>query len=231
MKNFRAWTMAALCVVLCALTACSSGSSYVRSGYNFNSVGKVAVIVSLNVGSPAQQQEVADLFAMQVLRKGYDVIDRANIADLANEAAFQNSSGITSTEGRTKLAIDNVSTVVVVNVSTPLTGPYYSNDGGQEIAITAKMLDVRSGTLLWAGEGNGELKSGLATFGGALVGAGAGAAVGSAIGNTGGAVIGGVAGALGGGAAGAALEENQAQLLRSVIRKTCEELPALMQPR
>ena len=89
MKSFRAWMMAALCVVLAALTACSSGSSYVRSGYNFNSVGKVAVIVSMNVGSPAQQQEVADLFAMQVLRKGYDVIDRANIADLANEAAFQ----------------------------------------------------------------------------------------------------------------------------------------------
>ena len=37
--------------------------------------------------------------------------------------------------------------------------------------MTAKMLDVQTGTLLWAGEGTGSLKSGLATFGGAVVGA------------------------------------------------------------
>ncbi len=235
MKNFRACRMAALCVVLGALTACSSGSSYVRPGYNFNFVGRVAVLASMNVGSPAQQQEVADLFAMQVLRKGYDVIDRANLTDLANEAAFQNSSGMTSPEGRTKLAIANVSTVIVVNVSTPLTGsgyPCYADDGAQDIAMTAKMLDVQSGTLLWAGEGTGQLKSGLATFSGVVLGAGAGALTGGLIGRGAtGAVVGGVAGALGGGAAGAALEESQAQLLRSVIRKTCEELPARALPR
>ena len=73
--------------------------------------------------------------------------------------------------------------------------------------MTAKMLDVQTGTLLWAGEGTGSLKSGLATFGGALLGAGAGAVTGRPIGRGAtGAVIGGVAGALGGGMVGAALE-------------------------
>jgi len=221
MGNKKTWAIVALCGLLVVLTACSSGSSFVRPGYNFSAVDKVAVLMSMNVGTLAQQQEIADLFAMQVLKKGYDVIDRANLADLTREAEFQNSSGITSPEGRKKLAIDNVSTVIVVNVSSPS----FVND--EDISITAKMLDVRTGTLLWAGEGTGSLKSGLATFGGAVLGAGAGAVTGGLIGRGAtGAVVGGVAGALGGGALGAALEENTAQLMRSVIEKTCRGLPA-----
>jgi hypothetical protein len=262
-RKFRTWAIVALCGLLGALTACSSGSSFVRPGYDFNTVGKVAVLTSVNAGNPAQQQEIADLFAQQILMKGYDVIDRANLSDLANEAAFQNSSGITSPESREKLRIHNVSAVIVVNVSTPNTyevppssesywvpghwrpdyaggwmwepghwevrqRPGYVAQNGEDISITAKMLDVQTGTLLWAGEGTGDLKGGLATFGGAVLGAGAGAAIGS-IGNTTGAIVGGVAGALAGGTAGAVLQPNMAQLLRSVIRKTCRDLPARTQ--
>ena len=116
MKKLRTWAIVALCGLLGALTACSSGTSFVRPGYDFSTVGRVAVLVTMNAGNPAQQQEIADLFAMQVLQKGYDVIDRANLADLTNEAAFQNDSGITSPEARAKLAIHNVSAVIVVNV-------------------------------------------------------------------------------------------------------------------
>ena len=119
MKMLRTLAIVTLCGLLGVLTACSSGSSFVRPGYNFNQVGRVAVLISMNAGNPAQQQEVADLFAMQILKKGYDVVDRANLADLTNEAMFQNESGITSPEGRAKLAIHNVSAVIVVNVSTP----------------------------------------------------------------------------------------------------------------
>ena len=121
MKKFRTWAIVGLCGFLGALTACSSGSSFVRPGYDFNTVGKVAVLISMNAGNPGQQQEIADLFAMQILQKGYDVVDRANIADLSNEAAFQNASGIASPEARAKLHIHNVSAVIVVNVSTPNT--------------------------------------------------------------------------------------------------------------
>jgi hypothetical protein len=264
-KKFRTWAIVALCGLLGALTACSSGTSFVKPDYDFNTVGRVAVLISMNAGNPGQQQEIADLFAMQVLQKGYDVVDRANLADLINEAAFQNESGITSPEMRAKLAIRNVSAVVVVNVSTPSTymvppssesywvrghwrpdyyggwvwepghwevrqRPGYVAQNGEDISITAKMLDVQTGSLLWAGEGTGSLKSGLTTLGGALVGAAGGALLGSAIGNTRGAIIGGVAGALGGGVAGSALEQDLAQLIRSVIEKTCRGLPGRAQP-
>ena len=197
MKNSRPWMSLVACGALCALTACSSGSSFVRPGFDFASVGKVAVLTNITIGNPAQQQEIADLFAMQVLQKGYDVIDRASLASLAQEAAFQNESGITSPEGRAKLAVYNVSAVITVNVGQPsayvppssesfwIRGHWYWSGGGyvwvpghwevrqtpgytaqngEEISITAKMIDVRTGTLLWAGEGTGSLKSGRATW-------------------------------------------------------------------
>jgi outer membrane lipoprotein SlyB len=251
-KKSGAWMVVALCAAACALSGCVSGSSYTKPGYDFHSAGKVAVIVTSAVGDPAQQQEIADLFAMQVLSKGYDVIDRANIADLTKEAEFQNASGITSPEGRAKLAIHNVSSVIVVNVVSPNAGPRYVrvrgywywayggwvwypshwvlvNPGGpaEDVSMTAKMVDVQTGTLLWVGEGSGSLKGGLAPVGGELLGAGAGAVAGAVIGGTRGAILGGLAGVLTCGVAGAALEPSAAELLRKVIARTCEGLPSL----
>jgi len=64
------------------------------------------------------------------------------------------------------------------------------------------------------------LKSGLATFSGVVLGAGAGAVTGGLIGRGAtGAVVGGVAAVWAAGAVGAALEEDMAQLMRSVIAK------------
>jgi len=218
MKISRLWVSLIMCGVVCTLSACASGSSFVRPGYDFHSVGKTAVLLtSSNIGDPAVQAEVADLFAMHLLSKGYDVIDRANIADLMKEAEFQNASGITSPEGRAKLAIHNVSAVVVTNVSQL----------GDEISMTAKMVDVESGSLLWAGEGTGSMRRWLAPVGGGLLGAGAGAVTGAVIGGTRGAIIGGVAGGAGGATAGAALQPAEAKLLRRVIAKTCRALPSV----
>jgi len=217
MRIWRITAALVACGAVCALTACASGSSFVRPGYDFHSVGKVAVVLTSNVGNSAVQAEIADLFAMHLLSKGYDVIDRANIADLMKEAEFQNASGITSPEGRAKLAIHNVSAVVVTNVSQL----------GDEISMTAKMVDVESGSVLWAGEGTGSLKRWLGPIGGGLLGAGAGAVTGAVIGGTRGAIIGGVAGGAGGAVVGETLQPNEAKLLRKVITKTCRKLPSL----
>jgi len=217
MKPRKLLLICGLGVLVCALSACSSASSYVRPGYDFQSVGKVACIVTTNAGSLAQKREIADLFAMQVLMKGYDVIDRANIEDLEKEAAFQNTSGITSAEGRAKLAIHNVSTVILSNVTQM----------GEDISLTAKMVDVETGTIVWTGEGTGSLKSWLGPAGVGLLGAGVGAVTGGLIGGRQGAIIGGVAGGAGGGVAGGALSPSMAKLMRKVITKTCRGLPAV----
>ncbi len=230
MKSFRAWTVVALCGLLSALTACSADSSFVKPGCDFQSVGKVAVLVTMNAGDPAQQQAIADLFAVHVLHKNYDVMDRASLADLSGEAAFQDASGITGPEERAKLAGHKVSAVIVVQVHMP-TGEHwrarygYADEDEMDITITARMLDVQTGALLWSGKATDALPTDLAISGSSLLGGGAGEAARPAIAKTTGVVIGGSAAALAGGAAGPALEPDMAQFLRSVIEDACKELP------
>jgi hypothetical protein len=212
------------------LTACSSDSNFVNPGYDFRSVGKVAVLLTMNAGDAVQQQEVADMFAVYVLQKNYDVMDRANLADLSNEAALRDASGIAGPQGRAKLAGHGISAVIVVHVHMP-TGEHwrarygYADEDEMDITITARMLDVQTGALLWSGKATDAVPTGMAMSGSPLLGGGAGEAAGPVSAKTAGLVIGGSAGAPAGGAAGAALEPDMAQLLRSVIEDTCKELP------
>jgi hypothetical protein len=226
--NSRAWMIVTLCGVLGALTACSSDSGFVKPGYDFRSVGKVAALVTMNAGNPAQRQEVADLFAIHVLQKGYDVVDRAPLADLGNEAAFQDASGITSPEGRKKLATHKLSVVIVANVHMPTHESWrakygYTDETAEDITMTAQMFDVEAGTLLWAGHGRITLDIVLEDYGIALPKAGA--ATRSAAEKALVPVIGGIAGAQAGGTVGAALEPDITRLLHSLIERTCKDLP------
>ena len=113
----RALMVAGLCAIIGALNACSSMGNYAKASADFQALGKISVFLTMNCASPAQQQEVADLFAMQIQQKGYEVIDRAQIADLARESLFQNAWSINGPEGRAKLASRAVSVVIVVNAN------------------------------------------------------------------------------------------------------------------
>jgi len=210
MKRLRSGFMGLLMLGILVLTGCAAGTSYVRPDANFKTVGKVGVVAESSVLMPEAKSEVADLFSMELMKKGYDVIDRVNIEQLSREAEFQNESGMTSSSGRAKLAVNNISSIIIVNV----------REFGDKVSMTAKMVDVGSGKLLWMGEGTGSLKSGLGTFGGALIGSLAG----NAIGRTGlSTAVGGFAGGL----AGKAMEPEQANLARSVIEKVCADLPGV----
>jgi hypothetical protein len=201
------------------LAGCSSGRSFVRPGYDFKTLGRVAVVCTSPCIDLPKRKQVSDLFTMELLRKGLQVADRANIDELLAEDTFQNDSGITSESGRSRLALHNLQAVVVVNVTRC----------DKRVQMTAKMVELSSGDVLWSGEGRGDLKQGLATLGGALLGAGAGATAGGLAGrSTTGAVVGGVAGGLGGGVVGAALEPDEADLVSNVIEKVCKGAPSLI---
>jgi len=218
MGNCQKMKLAVVFSIVLLLAGCAAGSSFVRPGYDFRSLGKVGVVVS---ESPAvnsgQRKELADLFAMDLLQRGFDVVDRSNLSQLFDEQIFRNESDIASPEGRSQLRIHNISGMVVVNVS----------ELGQRISMTAKLIDVDSGSLLWMGEGTGDLKRGLTTLTGLVAGSATGAGVGSAAGGPSGTRIGGVAGAATGGIVGYGLEPNEAQLARRVIKKICRDLPYL----
>jgi len=194
---------------------CSSGESFVRADYDFSKIDKVAVIDVLgDVSGEAARNQIADFFTMELLKKGYIPVERAQVKSILKEHDFQ-SKGLTLQENAVKAGkILNVRTVLVVNI------PNFR----EEISITAKLIDVEDGGVLWIGSGSGRTGRMLATIAGAAAGAGAGATVAGEDKETVGAIAGGVLG----GVAGQALTPQKAQKAREIISKLCEKLPSRM---
>ena len=204
--------LACATVVLFA-AGCASGESFVKPGYDFGQVDQVAVVeVEGAVRGEAARNQIADFFGMELLVRGYGPVERKQVAALLAEQDFQRSD-LTSPEGAARAGrILNVDAILVVNVTT----------GHEQLAMTAKMLDVEDASLLWSGFGSGGTGKTLATVAGAAVGGAAGAAMG---GDRTGAIVGGIAGAVLGGVAGHALTPQEQALARKVVRKVCKDMP------
>jgi len=202
-----------LTVAMLCTYGCASGESYTRPDFHFGSVESVAVVsVEGQVRGEAGKNQIADFFAMELLKKGYRVVERGQVKALLAEQEFQ-ASEFTRPEGAAQVGrILNVSAIVLVNVPRL----------NERIEMTAKMLDVEDASILWMGSGSGTTGRTMATVGGALLGAGAGAAAG---GSRSGKVAAGAAGAVVGGMAGYALSPEQATQVRKIIGRMCESLP------
>ena len=163
------------------------------------------------VGGEAAKNQIADFFAMELLKKGYSPIERSQVQILLNEQKFQ-ASDVTSKEGVARAGeILNVPVVFFVNI------PKFK----ENFSMTAKMVDVENGSILWMGSGEGTTGKTLAT----IAGAAAGVAVGVATTGKDDRVIGGIAGGVIGGAAGNLLTPNQEKAVRKVTTKICKTLP------
>lgn len=200
------------CAVVVSLLGCSTAESYYQKGYDFNQIDKVAVVDVVGpVGGEAAKNQIADFFVMELLNKGYSPIERSQVQILLNEQKFQ-ASDITSGAGVARAGeILNVPVVLFVNI------PKFKED----FSLTAKMVDVEDGSILWMGSGEGTTGKTLAT----IAGAATGAVVGIATTSDSDAVIGGVAGGVIGGAAGNLLTPRQEKAVRNLTRKICKTLP------
>lgn len=201
-----------ICVVSVSLTGCSSTESHSRQGYDFNQINKVAVVDVIGpVGGEAGKNQIADFFAMELLKKGYSPIERSQVQILLNEQKFQ-ASDITSGDSVARAGqILNVPVVLFINV------PKFDGD----IALTVKMVDVEDGSILWMGSAEGSTNKMLGT----IVGATAGAIVGVVTTGEDDNVVGGVAGGVLGGAAGNLLSPHQEKVVRDLAAKLCKTLP------
>jgi hypothetical protein len=209
---------ACICTLLTALIvggcATGKGESYVQADYDFSKVTKIAVVeVSGAVRGEAVKNQIGDFFSMELLKKGYTPVERAQVQTVLKEQKFQ-ASDVTTDEGAAKVGkILNVPVVMLVNI------PTYK----EEMNMTAKMIDVEDGGILWIGSGSGSTGKTFTTVLGAAAGAAAGAAV--AGGDTRDKVAGGVIGGVLGGVAGQALSPQQAEQVKKIIKKVCEKLP------
>jgi len=207
-----------LCTLLAALLfsgcATGTGESFMRAGYDFSQLNKVAVIeVSGAVRGEAAKNQIGDFLAMELLKKGYTPVERAQVQALLKEQKFQ-ATDATSAEGAARAGrILNVPAVLLVNI------PTYK----EEMNMTVKMIDVEDGGILWMGSGSGRTGKTLSTILGAAAGAAGGAVI--AGGDTDDKVLGGVIGGVLGGVAGQALSPQQAVQVQKIINKICVELP------
>ena len=206
---------------LAMLTGCQTerGESFMLAGYDFSSVTKVAVLDPTgDIYGDTVKSQVAGYFEMELMRKGYQCVLRTDIKKLLKEQEFQ-ASGVTTAEDAARAGrILNVPVVMMITI------PQFD----EKISVTAKMVRVEDGTILWAGEGSGRTGKGLNTLLGGALGAAAGAAV--AGGDTGDRVVGGVIGGVAGGVVGNALSPEVEEQFKKIIReKVCKELPARYQ--
>jgi hypothetical protein len=194
---------------------CSSGESYSQCNYDFKKCDRVAVVgVSGNLDSEVAKNQIADFVGMEFLKKGYSPVERAQVKKVLEEQDFQNT-GFTTSEGAAKAGrILNVQGIVIVTI------PKF----GEEVNMTAKLINVEDGSILWMGSGSGTTGKTFATFLGAAAGAGTGAAI--AGNKTSQKVVGGVAGGVVGGVVGNALTPQEETAAQNVIKQMCKSLPS-----
>lgn len=212
MRKFKHACVLAVLAAVIAACGCTSGESYTAAGFNFANLNKIAIVeINSPLGSRAAENQIADFFAMELLKKGYTPIERQQVDAILKEQEFQAGSLTSNEEAARAGRILNVPAVMIVNIPT----------WGERIDMTAKLVKVEDGSILWLGTGSGGTKKTFSTVLGAAIGAGAGAAVAGSSDRAIGAVVGGVAGGL----AGHALSPSEAKASQNLIKKIMESLP------
>lgn len=126
----------------------SQQESSFRSGFDFNAVTKVAIVsVEGALASEVAKDEIADFFAIELLERGYAPIGRAQVrASLAEQEDEESITDLTTPEGAVAagLALD-VPAVLTIKI------PHF----GDDISISATMIDVEDHSILWLATGPG----------------------------------------------------------------------------
>lgn len=192
-----------LIIAILFIGGCASGraESHSRAGYNFSMLDSVAIVaVEGALQSEAAKNQIAEYFEMELLKKGYAPKEWSNIAAALKEQEIH-ASDLGTEAGLAEAAeIINVPAILIVNI------PHF----GDEIFITAKMVDVADGSVLWIGSGTTK------TGGWLRSGWGAGRREENEL-------FGGV---MGGGVQGYALSPQEAEHAQRLIRRMCNTLPS-----
>jgi len=194
------------------LNGCDSTEGYRHTSFDFSSLDKVAVLSAEGTGmSLAARNQISDLFAMELLKKGYSPIERSQIDALLAEGEFQRGELTTTQNAAEAGRILSVPAVMMVNVAK----------FKEDINMSAKLVKVEDGSILWMGTGTGTTGKTLAT----IAGAAAGAVVGVASTGEDDQIIGGVAGGVLGGVAGNLMSPQESKKAQQIISKMCVDLP------
>lgn len=196
-----------LAIALLLIGGCrSKQESSFRVGYDFGAVNKVAIVsVEGVVPSEVAKDEIAEFFAIELLEQGYAPMGRAQVrASLAEQETEDEITDLTTPEGA-------VAAGLVLDVPAVLTVriPHF----GKEISITATMIDVDDGSILWLANGTGKGGGGFSSIFGSKSG-------GSEEEGLLGPVMGDVMGE-----SNEPLTPEDAERAQSIVKKMCRSLP------
>ena len=139
-----------LAIAILLICGChSQQESSFRSGFDFSTVNKVAIVsVEGAVASEVAKDEIADFFAIELLEHGYAPMGRAQVrASLAEKESENKIIDLTTPEGAVAAGLLlNVPAVLTIRI------PHFS----EEISFTATMIDVDDGSILWLANGTGK---------------------------------------------------------------------------
>jgi len=194
-----------LIIAILFVGGCASGraESHFRAGYNFSMLDSVAVVaVEGALQSQAAKNQIAEYFEMELLKKGYAPKEWSNVAAALEEQEIKTEDLGTEAGLSEASEVINVPAILIVNI------PHF--DG--EIFITAKMVDVADGSVLWIGSGTSKT--------GGILDIGSGWGAGAKEENE---LFGGV---MGGDASAYALSPKEAEHAQRLIRRMCNTLPS-----
>lgn len=138
-----------LVIAVLMIAGCrSQQESSFRAGYDFSGVNKIAIVsVEGAVPSEMAKDEIADFFSIELLERGYAPMGRAQVrASLAEQQVEDEIADLTTPEGAVAagMALD-VPAVLTIKI------PHF----GDEISISATIIDVEDRSILWLATGVG----------------------------------------------------------------------------
>ena len=204
-------------IALVAGCASVSGSGEYNRSYDFSTIERTAVVSVDGIGGQAARDQVASMFNQAMLGRGYSPVERSQIKEVLSEQDFSRSD-VTSASGAARAGeILNVDSVMLVNV------PEFGND----MSMSAQMVDVQNGTILWSASGSARSGADMTRRAGQILGAIGGGIIGAEVGSNGGtgAIVGGVGGAVGGGIAGDALSKQRQEQTAVLVDQLTQSLP------
>jgi hypothetical protein len=212
-------TLGLLITLIALVAGCASvsGSGEYNRSYDFSTIERTAVVSVDGIGGQAARDQVASMFNQALLGRGYSPVERSQIKEVLSEQDFSRSD-VTSASGAARAGeILNVDSVMLVNVP----------EFGDDMSMSAQMVDVQNGTILWSASGSARSGADMTRRAGQILGAIGGGIIGAEVGSNGGtgAIVGGVGGAVGGGIAGDALSKQRQEQTAVLVDQLTQSLP------
>ncbi len=143
----------------------------IKKDYNFSSIHRIAVLNFSNYYTDINSgRVVADEFVHQLIKSGFDVVERSELDTLLREKKLAGTTNISVNSAKSIGKILGVDTFITGTVTKFIPDNkeriYFKDEQGNiqeetflieaEVGVTARMIDVNTGYIVWSASYNYE---------------------------------------------------------------------------